>query len=172
MATYTIIPRSGGDGYNIRVVGADGVRQKMLGLKTKPPLRSGSRMTRRSAIGQGCSEVTQSGSGPSDLWWLIFPTRKAESTLGIRSPSCYAPRTRCERHSPDGEVGSLTLGIREIHQSVAGARGVRNDVAVCASFGGGCGDMGLGCPGVSWVGGCAGPGVAGEPMGDALTASS
>ena len=35
MATYTIIPRSGGNGYDIGVVGADGVRQTMLGYKTE-----------------------------------------------------------------------------------------------------------------------------------------
>ena len=35
MATYTITPRSGGDGYDIRVVGADGVRQTILGFNTK-----------------------------------------------------------------------------------------------------------------------------------------
>jgi hypothetical protein len=35
MATYTIIPRSGGDGYDVVVVGADGVRQTMLGFETE-----------------------------------------------------------------------------------------------------------------------------------------
>jgi hypothetical protein len=35
MATYTIIPRSGADGYDIGVIGADGIHQTMLGFKTK-----------------------------------------------------------------------------------------------------------------------------------------
>jgi hypothetical protein len=77
-----------------------------------------------------------------------------------------------ELHSPDGKAGPLTFGIREIHQSTAGTGGVRNDVAIyCTSFAGGCGDMGLGCHGVPWVGGCTDTGVDSEPMGDALIAS-
>jgi hypothetical protein len=80
---------------------------------------------------------------------------------------CYsAPRS-----SPDGKKRTLTFGIREIHQSAAGARGMRNDVAVCASFAGGYGDMGLGCPDMPWIGGCADPGMGSEPMGDALIAT-
>lgn len=66
----------------------------------------------------------------------------------------------------------MSARIREIHQSTAGIRGVRNDVAVCASFAGGYGDMGLGCPGVPRIGGGTDTGMAGEPMGDALITSS
>jgi hypothetical protein len=35
MATYQIIPRSGGDGYDIAVVGDDGARNTMLGFETE-----------------------------------------------------------------------------------------------------------------------------------------
>jgi hypothetical protein len=35
MATYTLMPRRDGDGYDIRVVDADGARHTMLGFKTE-----------------------------------------------------------------------------------------------------------------------------------------
>jgi hypothetical protein len=67
----------------------------------------------------------------------------------------------------------MSARIREIHQSTAGIRGVRNDVAIyCTSFAGGCGDMGYRCPGVPRIGGSTDTGVGSEPMGDALIASS
>jgi hypothetical protein len=35
MATYKIIPRSDGDGFDVEVIGADGVHNTMLGFKTE-----------------------------------------------------------------------------------------------------------------------------------------
>jgi len=35
MATYTLMPRRDGDGYDIRVVDADGAHHTMLGFKTE-----------------------------------------------------------------------------------------------------------------------------------------
>jgi len=35
MATYTIIPRSGGDGFDIGIVGAHGERQTILGFESQ-----------------------------------------------------------------------------------------------------------------------------------------
>ena len=39
MTTYTIIPRSGGDGYDIEVVSGNGARNKMLGFETEADVR-------------------------------------------------------------------------------------------------------------------------------------
>jgi hypothetical protein len=35
MATYTIIPRTGGDGFDIGLIGENGARQTMLGFATE-----------------------------------------------------------------------------------------------------------------------------------------
>jgi hypothetical protein len=53
MAIYTIIPHSEGDGFDVALIGDNGVRQTMLGFATEADAESWIECDRRLGVGVG-----------------------------------------------------------------------------------------------------------------------
>ena len=89
MATYTIIPRSGGDGYDLVVVGADGVHQIMLGFETEA----------------------------SALEWIAHDQALGDRVISSEAPLAGAPL--CWREASDAAIARSKEAIRHSRELLA-----------------------------------------------------